>query len=708
MASHLTGTSTTNSTRNRKFIPRKSRGGSYGHRRGHHSGRGLGKCQSYHFQPAPVIKDHYGIKMRGTIAECDICCRQSDLFAVGDCMHPICMECGIRLRILDGNEHCPECRAKIDQMKFIEYNGDWSTAVTSIDKPFPHKDAERYKGEKSVFDTFALLNRHVNEMHQFSYCDICVKHLNLLSHERKVYSKSLLRRHMEKGDQDDNSQKGHPQCLFCEKRFLDDAYRYKHLRREHFFCQICDADGNSNYFYSKHEDLIRHYKMKHVVCEEGECKELGIAFRNELELKLHRSTNHGAGKQKLNLDFRFDRAGGASTSSSRSSSIARSRIVNTRCFPRVGVVPNSNIEPPRSDESSFKIVPSVQAEGLNMSLRYANKPGFVVQANDFPCLGSGLNHNSRKVDKSKETHGHVVTTSSEAVEEKNVVASREMPSTSWFIDDDEAFGRSQRSSSSTNQTQNSSTAISSSRADQENNQPTKAHFTASAQPKSLSVAASLLRSSKASNIKAENIFPTLDANSTPTNLPANSVWRNNTLHFNNKASNAIRDNPLVAKSNKQKKQRKKKKAETRQKLDHLDTSQSAVNLKEPDDSNKFESTSKKASEKIENSGSPESSVNQEDPDTSKKFESISKKESEKTENSSSPESSVNQEDPDTSKKFKPTSKNESEKNENFGKGSLRYLPPPPGIISMVPPGLMPPPGLGPPPGFQSADSFRVT
>lgn len=42
---------------------------------------------------------------------------------------------------------------------------------------------------------------------------------------------------------------GHPQCLFCEKRFLDEEFRYKHLRKEHFFCQICDADGNSNYFY---------------------------------------------------------------------------------------------------------------------------------------------------------------------------------------------------------------------------------------------------------------------------------------------------------------------------------------------------------------------------------------------------------------------------------------------------------------------------
>ncbi|VDM29988.1 unnamed protein product [Toxocara canis] len=81
---------------------------------------------------------------------------------------------------------------------------------------------------------------------------------------------------------------GHPLCLFCEKRFLDDEFRYKHLRKDHFFCQICDADGFSNYFFPEHKDLLRHYRKQHVICEEGECKQLGIAFRTDTELKLHK------------------------------------------------------------------------------------------------------------------------------------------------------------------------------------------------------------------------------------------------------------------------------------------------------------------------------------------------------------------------------------------------------------------------------------
>lgn len=42
---------------------------------------------------------------------------------------------------------------------------------------------------------------------------------------------------------------GHPKCLFCEERFYDDELQYKHLRKEHCFCSICDEDGVHNCFY---------------------------------------------------------------------------------------------------------------------------------------------------------------------------------------------------------------------------------------------------------------------------------------------------------------------------------------------------------------------------------------------------------------------------------------------------------------------------
>ncbi|VDK26665.1 unnamed protein product [Anisakis simplex] len=66
---------------------------------------------------APGRSHHGRIKMEGAIMECDICCRESDLFAIGECLHPLCMECGIRLRILSKTDSCPKCRATIETVR---------------------------------------------------------------------------------------------------------------------------------------------------------------------------------------------------------------------------------------------------------------------------------------------------------------------------------------------------------------------------------------------------------------------------------------------------------------------------------------------------------------------------------------------------------------------------------------------------------------
>ena len=44
------------------------------------------------------------------------------------------------------------------------------------------------------------------------------------------------------------SHKGHPMCEFCNARFLDNDELFRHLRRDHFFCHFCDADGSQVYY----------------------------------------------------------------------------------------------------------------------------------------------------------------------------------------------------------------------------------------------------------------------------------------------------------------------------------------------------------------------------------------------------------------------------------------------------------------------------
>ncbi|VDN05639.1 unnamed protein product [Thelazia callipaeda] len=249
-----------------------------------------------------IRNSHFNFKLPnfGQLSECDICCRESDVFAVGKCLHPVCMECGIRLRVLCRNQICPKCRAVIDDLplRFLKHKDAQEYRIHLADDyvvqcynsylSHPCVLCDKKHG-KRIFDSFALLSQHMLAVHRFEYCGICVENLYLFTVERKFYSRSDLERHMKSGDPDNQSFKGHPQCWFCSTRFLDDEARYKHLRKDHFFCQLCDADGVDDVFFSNHSDLLDHHKSLHFVCEEDQCKVLGLAFRTETELKSHKS-----------------------------------------------------------------------------------------------------------------------------------------------------------------------------------------------------------------------------------------------------------------------------------------------------------------------------------------------------------------------------------------------------------------------------------
>ncbi|VDN35229.1 unnamed protein product [Gongylonema pulchrum] len=85
----------------------------------------------------------------------------------------------------------------------------------------------------------------------------------------------------------------------------------------------------------QHKDLLKHYKAKHFICEDGDCLKLGIAFRTDTELKLHKSAQHAAGPQTLNLDFHFsDRSAPGQNRENRSSA----RVPLQRNIPRISVV----------------------------------------------------------------------------------------------------------------------------------------------------------------------------------------------------------------------------------------------------------------------------------------------------------------------------------------------------------------------------------
>ncbi|GMR37733.1 hypothetical protein PMAYCL1PPCAC_07928 [Pristionchus mayeri] len=365
------------------------------------------------------------IKITDPITEdCLICCKPNDIFGVGACRHPLCIECAIRIRVIANQEGCPVCRQPMETMSFVFASSDLTTV--SLSHPSIHPDEKRYKvcfqnkeacaryekylshvcklcvvdGERKEFPSFVSLRQHMAQTHQLSFCHHCLANLQLFSRERTTYNRAQLQEHIRGGDRDDRSQKGHPKCLFCEERFFDEDDRYRHLRREHFFCQLCETTGAAaNVFFGKHDELLKHYDQKHFLCEVDECKKAGIAFATKLDLDIHTSREHG--KVNLAVDFSFNdrQVGGPARRGGRQHGGPSHAQPPPPQGPRgVGLVPAAEPPPPRSDPSQFVVVPSAQASRPN--LRYARQGGFTGLADSeaFPSLGPSLASSSNGIN----------------------------------------------------------------------------------------------------------------------------------------------------------------------------------------------------------------------------------------------------------------------------------------------------------------------
>ncbi|KAK0393032.1 hypothetical protein QR680_000024 [Steinernema hermaphroditum] len=387
--------------------------------------------------------DHCGFPFQGTPKECVICCKVSDLFGVGDCRHPVCMECAIRMRIISDQESCPQCRGNIVVMHFVEAShDDWNSyslptqfvdhpdstafnirfaseyAKTAYDRYLSHTCRICNKGkEEFIAPTFEALRHHYGQKHRQFFCHICNDNLRLFSWERKTYSREALQMHMKKGDKDDKSFKGHPSCLFCTERFFDNEQQYKHLRKDHFFCQICEADGVTSVFYKEMAELLTHYQKEHFPCTNDECKQMGIVFRSELELNLHTASEHNNNGRPVlvSLDFRFSdrnlgishrvrpRENDSQRTVTENPPPAELAPASSRPINAVSAAP-SQTEQPRiipsalvtTAASQIVIVPSAQGRNRPIPGAYAHRNSFNVTTNDFPTLAGEVRPSSTK------------------------------------------------------------------------------------------------------------------------------------------------------------------------------------------------------------------------------------------------------------------------------------------------------------------------
>ncbi|KAM9745176.1 E3 ubiquitin-protein ligase ZNF598 [Menidia menidia] len=259
---------------------------------------------------------------------CVLCCQDIDVFALGKCDHPVCYRCSTKMRVLCDQKYCAVCREELDRVVFVKK----LEAFQSLPyQQFPcDKKHDIYFGdekihaqyrhlllaecvrcpEPKVFSRFEELEQHMRKQHELFCCKLCSKHLKIFSHERKWYNRKELARHRAHGDPDDTSHRGHPLCKFCDDRYLDNDELLKHLRRDHFFCHFCDADGSQEY-YSDYPYLSDHFRESHYLCEEGRCatEQFTHAFRSEIDYKAHKaaahSKNRAEARQNRHIDLQF-------------------------------------------------------------------------------------------------------------------------------------------------------------------------------------------------------------------------------------------------------------------------------------------------------------------------------------------------------------------------------------------------------------------
>jgi E3 ubiquitin-protein ligase ZNF598 len=94
----------------------------------------------------------------------------------------------------------------------------------------------------NIFPNVESLRRHLEQVHQRTFCKICLKGRAIFIREQRIYHTQKLRSHIENGDT--ATERGaeilpHPWCDFCEEFFYDAQAFEKHLNQLHLTCNLC-------------------------------------------------------------------------------------------------------------------------------------------------------------------------------------------------------------------------------------------------------------------------------------------------------------------------------------------------------------------------------------------------------------------------------------------------------------------------------------
>ncbi|XP_049289640.1 E3 ubiquitin-protein ligase ZNF598 [Anopheles funestus] len=352
---------------------------------------------------------------------CVVCFKPIVYFAIGECDHLCCYECSTRIRVLCQQNDCPICRRDLAKVIFSKtltpyqqldvknrsglYDKKYRICFTDAEVQQAYYDLLDYKCprcDQKNFPKFELLREHVRKQHELFYCDICTEHLKVFSSERRCYNRQELALHRRKGDPDKVGHRGHPLCEYCDTRFLDKDELFRHLRKDHFFCHYCDADGR-NYFYGDYVSLRDHFRTDHFLCEEGECEQeqFTSVFRTEIDLRAHRASIHGksmnrlANKQTRTLELEFTYAprhgaavaGGSGASHSGGAASGGGPSSNRGRGGRAGSATGRPVPPGSSGDMLQHEFDNLELANDHATKQHPKKVIDATNEQDFPTLG---------------------------------------------------------------------------------------------------------------------------------------------------------------------------------------------------------------------------------------------------------------------------------------------------------------------------------
>jgi ribosomal protein L7/L12 len=239
--------------------------------------------------------------------ECSLCYETSNFFGVTECGHSsICSLCWYRLRSILQKNACPVCRqpcpflfitsdasAKYD----LIFRTQWGDAFPGF---FQDSASQIYFSDQAELARLQNLRRPLCKLcthqaknlsglkeHLFTYharkiCDLCVHNSNLFASEQELYEEEAFKIH---------KITAHVQCDLCFNYSYDQRALLQHIKKEHFFCELCPVEKRTA--YTTYGDLEGHYRKEHYLCEVEVCRdETHVVFMCYDDLKDHYRANH--------------------------------------------------------------------------------------------------------------------------------------------------------------------------------------------------------------------------------------------------------------------------------------------------------------------------------------------------------------------------------------------------------------------------------